>query len=101
MAWTDKPTYSQLETIFRWFEWLMPRDEATGAVKWLEQHATRKDASEEIERMYPLFRARSLTREECFNSRLWDTYEVCLGKYEVRLDRDNTELKDGQNGRAI
>ena len=53
MAWSDEPTYAQIETVYRWIEWHMPTQLASDAVHWLKEHATRKEVSDEI--MPPAF----------------------------------------------
>ena len=75
MAWDDKPTYAQVETIFRWIEWHMSREEASDAVHWLKEHATRREMSDEIKRLYGLYHSRKLNKEECFNSSIWQGYK--------------------------
>lgn len=75
MAWSDEPTYGQIQTIYRWLEWHMPTGEARDAVHWLKEHATRKEVSVEIKRLYALHYSRRLDKEECFNSEIWSGYE--------------------------
>ena len=75
MAWIDEPTYPQLQTIFYWFERHMSTREASHASKWLKKHATRKEVSDEMGRIKKLYDKHSLTKEECFNSSVWDGYK--------------------------
>ena len=74
MAWSDEPTYAQIETVFRWIEWHMPTPDARDAVKWLKEHATRKEVSNEIKRLHDLQYDHKLSRAECFNSTVWEDY---------------------------
>ena len=74
MAWSDEPTYSQIQTIYRWIEWHMPTQEARDAVNWLKEHATRREVAYEIKRLGDLYHSHKLDQEECFNSPIWDEY---------------------------
>lgn len=69
-----KPTYAQLEAIFRWFTWQMPRNEATAAVNYLKEHASRRQVSQEMGRLYPLYKGHNLTKERCFESEVWEGF---------------------------
>jgi hypothetical protein len=74
MAWTDKPTKAQLNMMWHWFNWEMPRAEATDALDWLEKNATRKQVSDELGRLRELSLARNLNREQCFSGEVWQEY---------------------------
>lgn len=74
MGWLDKPTEEQINALWRWFRWQMPRAEAQDALKWLQKNATRRQVSEEMDRVRRLFHARKLSREECFSSDIWAEY---------------------------
>lgn len=82
MAWSDEPTYAQIQTLFRWIEWHMPNDEAVKATHWLKDHATRKEVSDEMSRIRKLYNEHSLTKDECFNSSVWEDYDP--EKYEYK-----------------
>lgn len=53
----------------------MPTKEASDAVHWLKEHATRREISDEIKRLYGLHHGRKLDKEECFNSSIWKDYK--------------------------
>lgn len=75
MAWSDEPTYSQIQTIYRWIGWHMSNEEASKAVHWLKEHATRKEVSDEIKRLHDLYYSHKLNKDECFKSSIWDDYD--------------------------
>ena len=75
MAWSDEPTYAQIQTISRWIRWHMTNKEASYASNWLKEHATRKEVSDEIKRLHDLYYGHKLNKEECFNSSVWEGYE--------------------------
>ena len=75
MAWSDEPTYSQIETLSRWIEWHMPDNERIKALHWLKEHATRKEVSDEMSRVCKLYHEHKLNKEECFNSSVWEDYD--------------------------
>ena len=79
MAWSDEPTYAQIETVHRWIKWHMSNKEASCATHWLKEHATRKEVSDEIKRLHDLYYDHKLTKEECLNSDVWDGYEYDEG----------------------
>lgn len=74
MAWTDKPTEAQLERLYQWFKWEMPTSKARDALDWLEQNADRRQVSDEMKRIRELKVARRLNHEECFASKIWESY---------------------------
>ena len=74
MAWSDEPTYAQVETIYRWIQWHMSNQEATDAAHWLKEHATRREMSDEIKRLGDLYHGHKLDKAGCFNSDVWDGY---------------------------
>lgn len=82
MAWSDEPTYAQIQTLYRWIERHMSNDEASKATHWLKEHATRKEVSDEIKRVHDLYYGHKLNKEECFNSNVWSDYD--LEKYEYK-----------------
>lgn len=75
MTWKDKPTYAQIETMHRLIEWQMTSAEAVDAVRWVRDHATRKEVCDEIGRLLTLRKAHKLDKAECFNSVIWDGYD--------------------------
>ena len=82
MAWSDEPTEAQIGTLYRWINWHMSTPEAQNAVKWLREHATRKEVSDEIKRVHDLYYSRKLNKESCFDSSVWEDYE-CNSDMEV------------------
>ena len=80
MSWGDKPTYSQLQVIYSWLSWEMPREKAVKASKYLEDHATRKEVSEEMKRLKALKDQRKLDKDNCFESNVWNNFEFVEGK---------------------
>ena len=77
MAWTDKPTDSQLRAIFRFldFDTLVPTAKVHAAVDWLEEHANRREASDEMRRLRSLSLKKKLNKTNCFESRVWEGFE--------------------------
>lgn len=80
MAWGDKPTEAQLNAIWTWIRWEMPSAEASDALAWLKENATRKQVSEEMNRIHELHENRRLNREECFKGEVWQEYFNSVGK---------------------
>jgi gamma-glutamyltranspeptidase len=74
MAWSDEPTYAQVQTVYRWIEWHMSTNEARNAVNWLKEHATRKEVSNEIKRLHDLYYGHKLDKESCTSSSVWEGY---------------------------
>lgn len=74
MAWTDKPTEAQLERLYQWLKWEMPTSKARDALDWLGQNADRRQVSDEMQRIRELKVARRLNHEECFASKIWESY---------------------------
>lgn len=71
----DRPTYNQLNLLYKWYQWRIPTDLARDAVKWLENNATRKAVSEEIDRVHALYRDHTLNNDTCFAAPVWDGYK--------------------------
>lgn len=82
MAWNDEPTKAQLSAIYRFFQWKMSTQEARDAVKWLGEHADKREASEEMTRIRKLYLERKLDREQCFAAKIWDNCPIKLGRME-------------------
>ena len=80
MAWSDKPTDAQMTAIFNKIRWVMAEPEAREAIRWFSEHATRRDASDEMERLHHLYATHNLDREKCFASKAWDNCHLKLGK---------------------
>lgn len=83
MAWSDEPTYNQIETLFRWMKWHMTNSEAVKASHWLKEHATRKEVSDEIKRVHDLYYEHKLDKDNCFDSSVWEDYNP--DEYEFEL----------------
>lgn len=75
MGMNDKPTDKQIQVLYRWFHWNLPRDKACHALDWLQEHATRGEVSQEIDRVHDLYEKHSLSPERCFSSPIWDGYK--------------------------
>lgn len=75
MAWTDEPSYAQINCIYRWFSWRMTNEEAMDASHWLQKHATRKEVSEEMSRLKKLYDSHNLDRTTAFESDIWEGYK--------------------------
>lgn len=74
MAWSDEPTEAQLDRLWVWIRWFMPDAEASSALAWLQKNATRKQVSEEMNRLHDLKEEHKLNREECFKGEIWKGY---------------------------
>lgn len=72
---SNRPTYAQIETIYRWIEWHLPTAKARDAIQWFKNNATKQEASSEIKRLYDLYHSHSLNKDECFNSKVWERYD--------------------------
>ena len=75
MTWSDKPTELQIGTIYSWFHWIMPQNEAHDAMEWLEDNATRRAVSAEMGRLRELKIRHLLDRGNCFKSPIWCGYK--------------------------
>lgn len=76
MAWTDKPTESQLGVVFQWFRWQMSNEQARKAIAWLAENADRRAVSNEMGRLKELKDKRLLDRNKCFESDIWEGFEL-------------------------
>lgn len=74
MAWTDEPSEAQLNAVFNWLSWRLPKETATSAVEYLSQTATRSDVYKEINRLKKLKDRNALTKEMCFDSEIWEGF---------------------------
>lgn len=77
MAWSDEPTEAQLNAIFRWLNWEtpLPTDKARRAADWLRDNATRRDVSEEMQRMKKLKDRKNLSIDTCFEGEIWENFD--------------------------
>ena len=75
MAWSDEPTDMQLGTIFSWLSWKVDRNTAQEAVKWLQNTATRRDVSAEMNRLRDLRQKNLLDASNCFTSEIWEGFD--------------------------
>lgn len=82
MVWSDEPTEAQLGVIFHWFKWKMPTAKAQDAVHWLQDTATRKEVSCEMTRLKKLYDSHQLDEKKCFDSEIWEGYDMRGGDYE-------------------
>lgn len=76
MKHEDKPTDSQINTLYSWYRWRLPIDLARDAVKWLQNNATKQDVSKEIARVHDLYHDFGLNEESCFESPIWKGYKI-------------------------
>lgn len=74
MAWSDEPTYAQINVIFSWLESEIGREEAKKATSWLENTATRHDVSVEMSRLKELRDKGLLDASKCFTSEIWEGF---------------------------
>lgn len=75
MAWSDSPTYSQINALLHMVRWEIPIDESIAMGKYLEKNATRKDLSNELGRIKGLIERRKLTKDAVFDSEVWANYQ--------------------------
>lgn len=75
MAWSDEPTENQLNRVYHWLRWQMPDAEAIMACKHLVQTATRKEVSDEMGRLKNLHDRRALSKDNCFDSPIWEGFK--------------------------
>lgn len=77
MSWEDKPTDNQLNAIFNFIEWHahVPRKKAKAAIDYLREHATRRQASDELGRLRNLYIDRKLNRDNCLTTEVWKDFE--------------------------
>lgn len=77
MAWSDKPTDSQLNVICQWLKWetALPTGVIPKALTWLEENATRGDVAREMTRLKKLKDRRQLNGENCFDSEIWEGFK--------------------------
>lgn len=83
MAFDNKPTEAQIGLLYRWFKWKMPIAKANHALNWLENHATRREVSQEIDRVGKLFHEINLDEQKCFDSPIWDGYKCNASEGEA------------------
>ena len=76
MAWSDEPTYGQINTVYRWLSWGMPNQLASAASKWMGEHATRQEVSNEMKRLKILFDKHELNETTAFESEVWEGFEA-------------------------
>lgn len=76
MAWSDKPSEAQLGAWINMTKWVIDRDEAILANRFLEKTATRKQLSQELGRLRDLTIDRKLkTREQVYEGKLWEGFD--------------------------
>ena len=76
MAWTDKPTYAQLQVVYRAL--LSAKElstlQARNATKYLEKKANRREISIEMNRLKRLEKDYKLSIDNCFDSKIWEGF---------------------------
>lgn len=75
MAWSDEPTDAQLAALANLIKWQVPYKTVAMAIDYLSERATRQELSYELKRLRELYIDHKLTREECFNSELWEDFD--------------------------
>lgn len=75
MAWSDEPTDAQIGALYHLIRWKMPNAEAIKALDWLKENATRRDVSYELKRVRELYIGHKLTKEDCFDSEIWEGFK--------------------------
>lgn len=76
MAWDDKPTKGQVNALWHMMEWSdIPTAELHDALHWMEENATRRQASDELGRVRDMkIEHHRLTRDEFFKGDIWRGY---------------------------
>ena len=75
MAWSDEPTDAQLSAIYHLIRWKIPDAKAILALDWLRERATRREVSYEMKRLRELYISHKLTKDNCFDSEIWEGFE--------------------------
>lgn len=77
MAWSDEPTKAQLDRIYYWLNWetRIATEKAKEAANWLGENATRKEVSDEMQRLKRLKDKKTLSLDNCFDSPIWEGFE--------------------------
>ena len=75
MEKSNEPTYSQIQTIYRWISWFMTTTESRKTVHWLKDNASRREVSLEIKRLYELHHQHKLDRDSLFEGKVWEGFE--------------------------
>lgn len=70
-----KPTYAQIECIYRWLKWNMPTAKAVAATDYLERTASRVEVSQEMNRLKKLKDNKNLNVETAFKSKIWEGFD--------------------------
>lgn len=75
MAWSDKPTENQIFAVRRLVQWVTSTDTELRMADWLKTTATRKQVSDELERLHEMYCDHKLDRVNVFESPIWDGFE--------------------------
>lgn len=75
MAWTDKPSEAQLRAWAHKVRWDLPTDLIQAAYKYLENNTTRREMSNEMDRIWGLKDKHGLDKETCFASPIWNKFK--------------------------
>ena len=76
----SKPTEAQIGLLHHKLVWTVPQDELRPAIKWLEENGNKWEVSQEISRIKKLQDSWNLTKDEAFNSPIWDKYKSKMEK---------------------
>ena len=71
MAYNNKPTAAQLGALSNMIRWKLTDAECKETIKYLENHSTRKELSEELKRVRQLYIKRKLVREDVWASSVY------------------------------
>lgn len=75
MAWTDKPTDSQINALLNMIRWEITREDMPKINAYLVNNTTRKEVSEELGRLRVLKMSRKMNRDTAFAGAIWNNYE--------------------------
>lgn len=74
MAISDRPTMRQIGAYLNLVQWKVTSQQEKEMKKYLETHCTRGEMSTELGRVRDLFVDRKLTRDNVFDSSIWDGF---------------------------
>lgn len=74
MAWSDEPTPVQLGALGRLIHWELDAATEARAIKFLEEHATRREVSTEMTRIRALYLGRQLSKGAIFEAPIWEGF---------------------------
>lgn len=72
----SRPTDAQIGLLWNILAWTIPREELQQAMKWIEKNGDKWEVSQEISRVKKLSDLLKLTKDEAFNSPIWNEYKL-------------------------